>query len=376
MKIAIIVPLFPPKWLAGTEIATYNIARHLSKRGHEVHVITSLDEGLPRESMEQGFYVHRIRWRKIRFVGTISFWFKIFLALRNINPDIVHSQSIGMGIPGIVAKKLLKKPLLVWGRGIDVYLPGPLMKPLSKLVLRNADAVIALTEDMKREMQKICYRDVFVIPNGIDLEKFENLSREEARTKLQIKEDEKMVVFVGTLRPIKGLKYLIKAMNIITRQDTGVKLMLVGDGEERQDLQELVNELDLGNQVIFGGRVPNEKVSEYMVASDIFVLPSLSEGFPNVVLEAMAAGLPVVASKVGGLPEIIKDGKNGFLVEPKNPEQIAEKVMLLLRDEELRKRVSRNNKEKAKHYSWDSVVEKLEEIYKVDPIVKTENKLL
>lgn len=140
--------------------------------------------------------------------------------------------------------------------------------------------------------------------------------------------------------------------------------MLVGGGQERQALQELVKELDLEERVTFVGKVSNGEVPKYMVASDVFVLPSLSEGFPLVTLEAMASGLPIVATKVGGLPEIVKDGDNGFLIEPKNPEQIAEKVLSLLVDEELREKISRNNQEKAKHYSWENIVERLEEVYR------------
>jgi len=101
-----------------------------------------------------------------------------------------------------------------------------------------------------------------------------------------------------------------------------------------------------------------------MAASDVFVLPSLSEGFPVTVVEAMASGLPIVATTIRGLPEIIKDGKkNGFLVEPKNPEQIAEKVLLVLENDKLRERISEKNKEKAKGYSWEAVIEKLERVY-------------
>lgn len=363
MKIAIMVSGFPPRWLGGTELATHDIARHLVKRGYEVHVITSLDEAVPKDSIEEGFYVHRIGFPKIKFLGVVVFWLKALRVLKRINPDIVHAQSTGIGISAFLAKKLLGKPYVVYCRGSEVYLSWLFTKPMLKLALKNANAVIALTEDMKAEIQKICSGEILVIPNGIDLESFENFSREKARAKLQIKMGEEVILFVGTLRPIKGVKYLIQAMDIIAKQDAGIKLVLVGDGEERQALEELVKELDLEEDVKFIGKVPNEEVPEYMVGSDAFVLPSLSEGFPNVVLEAMASALPIVASKVGGLPEIVKDGENGFLVEPKNPGQIAEKVLLLFGGEELRKSISRNNKEKAKDYSWESVVERLEEVY-------------
>jgi len=364
MKIAILVSAFPPKWLAGTEIATYNIAKHLARRGHEVHVITSLDAGLPKESTEEGFYVHRIFWRKIRFAGAISFWIKVFLILRKVNPDMVHAQSIGICMPAFIAKKLLRKPYVVWGRGSDVYLPGKFIKSISKLVLKNANTAIALTEDMKREMQKLCDRDILVIPNGIDLEKFKNLSRKDLRKRLKIKDNEKIITFVGTLRPVKGVKYLIKAMELIIKKNENVKLMLVGDGEEREELESLVEELDLKECVKFIGRVQNEEIPQYMAASDVFVLPSLSEGFPVVTLEAMASGLAIIATSVGGLPEIVEDGENGFLVEPKNPKEIAKKVLLILGSDELRENISKKNKEKVKEYGWECVIEQVECIYK------------
>ena len=363
MKIAILVPQFPPKWLAGTEIATYNIAKHLAKRGHEVHVITSLDEGLPKEDIEQGFYMHRTRWRKVRFVGVIFFWLKILLILKKIEPDIVQGQDISMGVPGFLAKKFLKRPYIVWGRGMDVYLPGLFMRPLSNLVLQDADTVIALTEDMKGRMQEICHRDILVIPNGIDLERFKNLSRGISREKLKVKEEGKLILFVGGLKHIKGLDYLLRAMRIIQERNLKTNLFLIGKGREREKLEELSVELDLNKHIQFLGEVANEKIPEYMAAADVFVLPSLSEGFPNVVLEAMAAGLPIVATRIGGLHEIVKDGQNGFLVEPRNPRQIADRVRLLLEDDELRERMSRDNKDRAKGYRWESIVSRLEELY-------------
>lgn len=352
------------------EIATYNIAKHLAKRGHEIHVITSLDEGLSKESMEQSFYVHRVGYPKVRILGFIVLHIKLLLLLKRINPDMIHFQNTIQGIQGIIINlltfiinKVFNKPYSVWCCGY-YNLFSPPAKITSKFALKNAHAVIALTEDMKREIQKVCNREVFVIPNGIDLKSFDGLSREHVRRKLKIPNKQKIIVFVGTLRPVKGLKYLIQAMDIIAKHDTLVKLMLVGDGEERQSLQELVKELDLENRVIFMGKVSNEEVPEYMVAADVFVLPSLQEGFGIVNLEAMACGLPIVTTNVKGLPEIVKHGENGLLVEPKNPAQIAEKVLQLLENSELRERISRNNRERVKNYTWERVINSLEEVYK------------
>ena len=363
MKIAILVPLFLPKWLAGTELDTYNIAKYLVKRGHEVHVITSLDKGLPKESKEEGFCVHRIGFPKIRFLGAVIFRLKILSILRRINQDIIHAQGIPMGMPAFLLKKLLRKPYVVLGQGAEVYLAWVFKKPISKLVLRNADTVMALTGHMKREIERLCDKDIYVVPLGINLDNCNDLSREESRSRLQIKEEAKIIIFVGSLRPIKGVKYLIQAIDIINKEKAGVKLMLVGDGGERESLEQLVKDLDLESSVTFTGKVANEKVPEYMAASDVFVLPSLSEGFPVVTLEAMASGLPIVATRVGGMPEIVEDGENGFLVEPRNPGQIAERILLLLKDDQLREKMARSNREKAKRYSWENVVERLERVY-------------
>ena len=121
-------------------------------------------------------------------------------------------------------------------------------------------------------------------------------------------------------RSKKGVKYLIETLNIIKNKNKNIRLFIVGDGEEREYLEKLVKELTLEDYVRFIGKIPNERVLEYMVASDIFILPSLSEGFPVTFLEAMASGLPIITTNVRGLSEIIIDGENGFLVDPKSPE--------------------------------------------------------
>jgi len=365
MKIAIVVAGFPPRCLAGTEIATYNIARHLAKRDYEVHVITSLDKGLSRESMEEGFYIHRVSSPKVRVLGFILFRLKILFLLKKLNPDMVHAQGVGIGICGFLAKKLFKKNYVVWNRGYAVLYSSRLFDRVSsRLVLKNADAVIALTKDMKKEIQRrICNRHVFVIPNGIDLSEFEGPSLVRTRSELHINPAERIILFVGRLRPEKAVEYLIEAMNVIGQECPMARLLIVGDGKERQNLESLVTKLDLGKGINFVGEVPHEEVPVYMAASDVFVLSSLSEGFPSVLLEAMAAGLPVVATNVKGLSEIIEEGENGFLVEPRDPEGIAEKVLQFLGDDDLRQRISRNNKKKVREYSWEGVIDRIEEVY-------------
>ena len=364
MRIAILSLLFPPKWIAGTEIASYNVAKYLVKRGHEIHVITSLDEGLPSKSKEEGFYIHRVKCLGIRYFGIPSFWVTALPCLKKIDPDIIHVQSTMIGMAGFLSKMLLRKPYVIFAHGSDIYHHWAFHKFSSRLVFRRASAVIALTEHMKREMQKIYNREILVIPNGVSLKSFESITTPEIlRGKLGLDKTAEILLFVGRLHTVKGLKYLIEAMKIISHKHAKVNLVLVGGGNERQYLHEMVKKLRLSKCVLFVGQVPNSKISEYMFASDIFVLPSLSEGLPVTILEALAAGLPIVTTNVRGLPEIVKNGENGFTVDPQNPTQLAERIMFLLSNNELRQKIFANNVIKAKEYSWEAVVEKLEKVY-------------
>ena len=363
MKIAILVSRFTPCKLGGTEIATYNIAKYLAQRGHEVHVITSTDNGLPQERVEDGFTVYRGRVTRKPVIGFASFLIHAFRIIKKIDPDLIHAQSIELALDAMLITKIFKMPYLTWGRGSDIYLPSKFYKRFYRLSLSNADAVIVQTGDEKRILQNTCNRNMVLMPNGIDMEMFANLSREKTRSRLQIKEGEKLILFVGSLRTVKGVKYLIRAMNVIRQKEPKIRLMLVGDGDERQDLEKLTNSLNLADYITFIGEVPNEEVPQYMAAADIFILPSLSEGFPVVIVEAMAAGIPVVVTDITGLSEIVRDGENGFLFESKNHMELAEKVLLLLQDDELRQRIAQNNRQRVKDYTWNNIIDKLEEVY-------------
>ncbi|WP_424355699.1 glycosyltransferase family 4 protein [Methanobacterium sp. MBAC-LM] len=358
MKIAILVSGFPPDRVGGMEIATYNIAKHLANNGHSIHIITS---SYSNSSNENKFVVHSVNMMGTKIIGPFFDQRKILPVIKEIDPEIIHAQGISTsGISAFTAyliKKSLKIPYVVYGRGSDIY-PFKAEKILVKAILNNADSVIALTEHMKKEIQKISDKEVLVVPNGIDMNRFNDSSL----TYTELLKG-KTIIFIGNLRPEKGLSYLIEAMMYVTKKDMNTQLLIVGEGPQRENLEKLVNKLNINNRVTFSGKVTTDKVPVYLKNSDIFVLPSLQEGFPNVLLEAMASGLPVVATEVCGINEIIEDGKNGFLVKPQNSKEIAEKILLLLNNHNLRKWISKQNIKKASKYSWQRTVKMLEDAY-------------
>ena len=367
MKIAIMISLFLPKWIGGTETATYNIAKYLAKNGHEVHIITSLDEGLPNISIENNFFIHRVFWKRTYKTGPIGFTLRLiyykfflirmFLKIKEINPDIVHSQSMWTSIPGYMAKKVLKKPYVLYCRGSDVYLSAMPLKLIEKKMIKNADAVIGLTDDMKRVIQKKYDRDVFVIPNGIDVLKFKNNSKHKSAS------ESRLILYVGRLHPVKGIKYLIQSMTKIIERNPNAKLLIVGEGEDKNKLVQLVRDLNLSDYISFKEHVLNDEIPQIMSSADIFVLPSLSESFGIVLIEAMACGLPIVATNVGGIPSIVKDNINGFLVDTKNSDMISEKVLCLLNNYSLMHGIAETNKKSALKYNWSNTAKSLEDVY-------------
>lgn len=363
MKIAIVTSRFPPQGeIGGIEIASQDIAKSFANMDNIVSVITSGNK-ISVDRVQKNLIVYRAFCPKIKFFGNMIFWINIFFILKKVNPDIVHCQTIQMGFPCFAYKKIFKKPYIVWCHGFDVYFEWKFKKIISKIVFSIANAVVAITEDMKRELQKIYKKEIFVIPNSVNLEKFKGHEKQELRKRYNILGSEKIILFAGVVRPVKGVKYLVEAFSAINKKIPELKLFIIGEGSEIENLKNFAIEKNIEDKVIFKGKIDTRKVAEYMVLSDIFVLPSLSEGFPLVVLEAMAAGLPIVCTNVRGLPEIVEDNKNGFLVEPENSNQISEKMLLLFDKKELCEKMQKNNLEKAKLYSLENTIKKIENIY-------------
>lgn len=362
MKIAIVTHMFPPDNVGGIEIASQDIANLLAQKGNDVYVVTSGKRNL-MEKPNQNVIVYRCSNSGLNLFDSSVFWLKAFFALTKIKPDIVHCQAIPMGVPAFLFKQLYRKPYIVWCHGFDVYNPWKFKKIISRAVLNSADAVIALTNHMREMLQKSCNKDIAIIPNSLNVKKFESASKNLNQEELGIEKEDRIILFVGTLNPVKGLQYLVEAFKTISRKIPKAKLLLVGDGPERRNLENMVKKNGLEDKVSLIGRVENDEVPKYMTIADVFVLPSLSESFGIVNLEAMACGLPIVATRVDGIPEVVNDPENGFLVEPMNSGQIAAKVILLLENDALREKMGKTNREKAKEYGLEKIIGKIEKIY-------------
>jgi N-acetyl-alpha-D-glucosaminyl L-malate synthase BshA len=366
MKIALLSMFFPPKWLGGIEVITQNLVTELAKnKKNQFFVITKYDRGLKKRERINNFFVNRISCTEIKRLQVLIYMIKAIFEIKKLNPDIVHCQST---IPGLAAF-FSRKPYIVYCHGSDVYLASPLRKKINNFVLRHASQVISLTKDMWEKIKNDYNIDSIVIPNGIDTSKYK-LNRKKIRQNFGLK-NEKIILYIGTLKPVKGVKYLIAAFKKISEEFPNTKLFIVGDGSERPKLEKLSKKLRLEDKVIFFGKKSNDEIPNFAIASDILVLPSLSESFGVTLLEAMAAGLPIVASKVGGVPEIIKEGRNGFLVKPKNPAAIADRLKVLLENPDIRKKISRNNLKDVKKYSWNKIAKEIEKIYEKITSFKT-----
>ncbi len=223
---------------------------------------------------------------------------------------------------GYAAMNLARRhglPLLVKVRGsdINVFTKDPLRRRLTLRTLNGADRVVAVSEALKRRMVELglAADKVTVVPNGVDLERFGPRDRETCRRELDLAQEPFTFLFVGYLGPIKGVENLLEAFRAMPAPLRGrARLLMLGAGELREELASRIEAHGLAETVQLVNPVPHDEIPRWLGACDCLVLPSINEGYPNVAVESLAAGRPVVASRVGGLPEIVVDGKSGILV--------------------------------------------------------------
>ncbi|MCC7429768.1 glycosyltransferase family 4 protein [bacterium] len=278
--------------------------------------------------------------------------FKIIKYLRKENPDIIHLNLKYSIIFGGLASKFCKiKSVLTTIRMHELWkLETGFKFKVERLFVRFAyskiNKVICVAHSIKKFEEKIKVfntKKLKVIHNGIDLSLYENLKpKTDLRKELGFDEKTKIILTVGRLDPMKGLQFLIEATPKILAKQPNTKVLIVGEGSYRNELENLIAKLKLEKDVFLVGLKTIEEVQNFYQNSDIFVFPTLSEGLSNVLLESMINGLPVVATEIGGNCEIIENEKSGILIEPENSEQIAEKVCEILANPEKAKFLSEN----------------------------------
>ncbi|HIE51454.1 MAG TPA: glycosyltransferase family 4 protein [Armatimonadetes bacterium] len=241
------------------------------------------------------------------------------------------------GVAAALLARWLRRPLVLTVRGSDLNWHSRfwLRRVQIRWALQRAARVIAVSQALKRAVVDLGTppEQVVVVPNGIDTEQFFPRPRTAARQALGLPVEGRFVLFVGNLLPIKGLSHLLTAFAHLHQNHPDVRLLLVGEGPLRSELEQQARKLGIAESVHFLGARPHAQIPLWLAAAEVFCLPSLAEGYPNVVLETLACGRPVVASRVGGVPEIITDERYGLLVPPGQAEQLAAALTTALEKE-------------------------------------------
>lgn len=229
---------------------------------------------------------------------------------------------------------------------------------------RACDLVIIPAESMHRVLIDQFGLDapVVIIPNGVDLEPFSGNIKSIDRQKFGFSSDHIITIFIGRLAPEKNLPFLLDAFADIAEHDPRMRLILVGDGPERKNLEDRVDRMKLGSKIYFSGLIPYLEVPSYLKSADIFVTPSLSEVFPLSIIEAIGAGLPVVGIDAPGTSDIIMDGVNGLITNNDGP-SFTSKLLQLAADDHLRRKLGEQAVETSKQYDIRITIDKLIQHY-------------
>jgi len=308
VKVVAPVPYFPP-----------------IKMGHRL----GFSQIIRREVIE-GLEVYHPRYFMVPKVSMAFHGLLMFLSAlpcvkklqRDFAFDIIDAHYVYPdGLAAVLLGSFFNKPVVVSARGSDINLFAkfPLIRRFLQYTLNRTDRVVAVCQALKEALiqLQIPEEKITVIPNGVDIKKFHPFSKEAARRKLQLPLNKRILLSVGGLIPRKGFDLLIKALKLLFEEwyERDLYLVIVGEGSSRRALEQLINTLGLGEHVYLAGAIPHQELYFWYSAADLFCLASSREGWPNVVLEALASGTPVVATDIWGLPEIICSDILGILTK-------------------------------------------------------------
>ncbi len=377
MKIAIIVPYFQKEWGS----YEYYLAKNLSSSGQDVTIITSatkvkryyLDDrsALMAEEEVDGFYLKRL---PVKYeLEEVPLMQNLRKTLEAGGFDIVHSTedfqlcswqassyTKEQKIPLFITRWLYWKPGIRLASFFQFY-----DRYISTIVRNRADAIIAPSFAIKEYLMNYGVNEEKIqwIPSGVDIEAFFPDRSRMLREKLGIG-DEKIILSIARLHPLKGIHSLVQAYGTVARNFPETRLVILGKGPQEKELRDLAKQLDIENKVSFlTEHVPHEKISRLYNSADIFAFPSIVEPFGMANLEAMACGVPPVASNTGGMRDMVLQGKTGFLFTPGDVKGIEIALMAMLGDEKNTKEMAVQARKRALEYDWRKIARKILEKY-------------
>lgn len=384
MKIGSVIPWFPShasgEKLLG--IFYYRQAKKLVEMGHEIFIITIQRPNMPKFEIMDGVSVYRFPSYTISKIGyEIPHFLKLTQIIKKVynehKLDVLEfaTQDFLTSIPALYIKKWINVPIIVTVNGLPgiSWFSGNRIVDgvgyvytnlIGKRIIKAADGVRLLSSSLYGDLLKfgVDGGKMKTIHRGVDITVFHPYYDEyDVRKELEIKEDDIFVLFVGRLIKMKGIEYLIRAIKDLIPLYSNLKLVIVGDGDAQEENERMASSIK--ENVMFTGY--RNDTYRFMCAADIAVLPSLCEGCPNIVLEAMACGTPVIASRVGAVQDIIENDETGIIVEPKDVEGLKKTLVRLMEDRELAKKMGERGRERVeKEFTWDAICRELEKFYR------------
>lgn len=367
--------LLPKRTLAseldGVNIYLLQLTKHLQEAGEKPYLLTLKSKNICFDEKQFNliyfpFFQESFPWPLYFTLGN----FFVKKLMKDLKIDILHFQSVVMSI----FYKYLDKPIIVNAHGFWAEErekrhgdPLPIVKikeKIEKFGLNNADYVIVACQSVKDGLLKINPNldNIVIIPNSVDTNLFSPVKRVFDTEKLRM-------LTVQRLVPHKGIQHVLKAMPDILKSYPNLEYIIVGDGYYRSKLEELTKKLKIEKNVRFLGFKPHEEIHEWMNKCDVFIFSSLEtmteEALSTPVLEAMSCGKVVLATKTGGVKEVIKDNKNGFFIKPGSSKQITDKILQILDDIKLMRKISKNaRKTILEKYSWKQNIKQIIDLYK------------
>ncbi|WP_336339248.1 glycosyltransferase family 4 protein [Haloarcula brevis] len=378
MKICILSKMFPPG-IGGAETYAYELADGLGQRGHEVDVYTQwVDDPNEEIDIHENVTVHRITKARKKLVTfeTLYFSFKARRTIDFSQYDIVHGTLTPASTILVTPFNDIEPPVVLTGHGTSIgetksvaletpadyllkFFFYPMNVVMDYLAGRYADGIISISDHAQEELIRrygFSEKKVQMIPHGVNTDKFQP----QEETHPAVSPEKTTLLYVGRIGPRKGIDLALKSLSEI--KDAEIEFLIAGTGRHKDHLEETAESLDVAEQTRFLGYVSEDELPELYSSADVFVLPSLYEGFGLVLLEAMASGTPVIGTDVGGIPTAVDDGTTGLLVN-RNVPSLTTAINRIVQNEDYRKELSQNAIEKAEDTSWDSIVNSVEQMY-------------